>query len=90
MKFNILMKSAKKIYTCTQKSFSADNGFRIRDTGLICRHLRILGADSKCVMVLPAHEEAVEPEYVIRTTGRDLMRAAWWKELHPDGIVLYS
>lgn len=80
----------KKIYTCTPVSFHADKMFWIRDTGLICRHLRMLGAENKCIMLAPAHEDDIDTEHIIRANFADLKRAAWWRELHLDGVILYS
>lgn len=80
----------KKIYTCTPVSFTANNGFWSRDTGLINRNLRNAGVESKCIMPLPWHEEDEDKEHIIRVSRKELESAAWWKSLQLDGLVLYS
>lgn len=82
--------NVKKIYTCTPVSFHANNGFWIRDTGLICRHLRMLGIESRCIMPLPSHPDDIDTDYMIRAKLKDLRKPAWWKAQHLDGVVLYS
>ncbi len=80
----------KKIYTCTPISFHANEGFWIRDTGLINRNLRRAGVDSKCILRKPTHEDDESSEYVIRASLWNLMSATWWKKLNLDGVILYS
>lgn len=80
----------KKIYTCTPVSFAANNGFWIRDTGLISRNLRRAGVESKCIMPLPWHDDDDDREHVIRVERKMLESPAWWKSLQLDGLVLYS
>lgn len=80
----------RKIYTCTPISFHADERFWIRDTGLICDHLRFMGVESKCVLCLPNHDNDVRTEHVLRVTPRELRSVSWWKQQQLDGVVLYS
>lgn len=80
----------KKIYTCTPVAFTANNGFWIRDTGLINRNLRRAGVDSKCIMPLPWQEGDEDKEHLIRASKQQLESAEWWRSLHLDGVVLYS
>lgn len=80
----------KKIYTCTPVSFAANNGFWIRDTGLISRNLRRAGVESKCVMPLPWHDDDDDKEHLIRISLREMESPEWWKSLQLDGLVLYS
>lgn len=84
------MSDKKRIYTCTPLSFSVNDKFWIRDTGLICRSLRALGVESKCIVGAPAHEDDEDTDYVLRATVSDMSRVSWWKALHLDGVVLYS
>ncbi len=79
----------KKIYCCTPVAFHANDGFWIRDTGLISNSLRNMGAESKCIMPLPFYEDD-QAEHLIRTEYKNLKSAAWWKSLGIDALVLYS
>lgn len=79
-----------RIYTCTPVSFAADRGFFIRDTGLICRHLREMGADSRAVMPLPTHAEDEPDGPQLRVPYEQLESADWWRAQRLDGVVLYS
>lgn len=79
----------KKIYTCTPVSFAANEGFHIRDTGLIAAGLRALGHESKCILPLPAHEDDWDLP-LIRTEYKNLSSPSWWKSLGIDGLILYS
>lgn len=79
----------KKIYTCTPVAFHANDGFHIRDTGLIAAGLRNLGYESKCIMPLPAHAEDLDLP-LIRTEYKNLSSVAWWRGLKIDGVILYS
>lgn len=79
----------KKIYTCTPVSFAANEGFHIRDTGLIAAGLRALGYESKCILPLPAHEDDWDLP-LIRTEYKKLSSPSWWKSLGIDGLILYS
>ncbi len=79
----------KKVYTCTPVAFHANDWFFIRDSGLICRTLRTLGAESKVIMPLPHYHDDIQDE-VLRTEYKNLESVAWWKSLQIDGLVLYS
>ncbi len=79
-----------RIYTCTPVSFAADRGFFIRDTGLICRHLREMGAESRAVMPLPTHAEDAPDGPQLRVPYEQLESADWWRVQRLDGVVLYS
>lgn len=79
----------KKIYTCTPVAFHANDGFHIRDTGLIASTLRSMGVESRCIMPLPYYEDD-QREYLIRTEYRNLESADWWRSLGIDALVLYS
>lgn len=79
----------KKIYCCTPVAFHANDGFWIRDTGLISNTLRTMGVESKCIMPLP-HYEDDQNEHLIRTEYKNLQSTAWWKSLGLDAVVLYS
>lgn len=78
-----------KIYTCTPVSFEANEHFHIRDTGLIAGTLRSMGVESKCIMPEPAHPGDLDLP-LIRTKLENLKDYKWWKNLHIDGVVLYS
>ena len=79
----------KKIYTCTPVAFHANEGFFIRDTGLIASTLRTMGVESKCIMPLPFYDDD-QREHLIRTEYRNLFSVEWWKSLGIDALVLYS
>lgn len=79
----------KKIYTCTPVAFHANDGFYIRDTGLIASTLRTMGVESRCIMPLPYYEDD-QREHLIRTEYRNLESADWWRSLGIDALVLYS
>lgn len=79
----------KRIYTCTPYAFHANDGFFIRDSGLICKTLLSMGIESKSVMPLPYYEDD-QKEDLIRTSMSNLKSAQWWKEQNIDGVVLYS
>ncbi len=79
----------KKIYCCTPVAFHANDGFWIRDTGLISNTLRTMGSESKCIMPLP-HYEDDQNEHLIRTEYKNLKSVAWWKSLGIDALILYS
>lgn len=80
----------KRIFTCTPVSFHANEMFWIRDTGLICRHLQMIGVENKCIMLGPAHDDDVDTEHIIRATFGDLKTPQWWRKLRLDGVILYS
>lgn len=88
--FIVIYMPPKRIFACTPVSFHADEKFWIRDTGLICRHLRMLGVESKCIMLGPAYADDIDTEYVIRAELRDLKSSSWWRAQELDGVVLYS
>lgn len=79
----------KKIYCCTPVAFHANDGFWIRDTGLISRTLQQMGVDSKCIMPLPYYDDD-QREALIRTEYENLESETWWKSLGIDAIILYS
>lgn len=79
----------KKIYCCTPVAFHANDGFWIRDTGLISRSLQQMGVESKCIMPLPYYDDD-QKEGLIRTEYKNLKSVAWWKSLGIDALVLYS
>ena len=79
----------KKIYCCTPVAFHANDGFWIRDTGLISTTLRKMGIESKCIMPLPFYDDD-QKEGLIRTEYKNLKSAAWWKSLGLDALILYS
>lgn len=80
----------RAIYTCTPVAFHANRGFHIRDTGLIARHLRRLGLQSKCIMPLPYYDDDDDLEHLIRVSMKELRDPKWWRSLGIDGVVLYS
>lgn len=71
-------------------AFHANRGFHIRDSGLIARHLRLLGLESKCIMPLPYYDDDTERDNLIRVEMKKLRDPAWWSSLGIDGVVLYS
>lgn len=79
----------KKIYTCTPVAFRANEGFHIRDTGLLAAGLRALGVESKCIMPLPQYEDDLDLP-LIRTEYSNLSDPNWWKSLGLDGVIMYS
>lgn len=79
----------QKIYTCTPVAFHANDGFFIRDTGLISNGLRELGVESKCIMPLPYYEDD-QRDHLLRTEYANLESVEWWKSLKLDALVLYS
>ena len=79
----------KKIYCCTPVAFHANDGYFIRDTGLISRTLQRMGVESKCIMPLPYHDDD-QREGIIRTEFANLSSATWWQQLGIDAVVLYS
>lgn len=84
------MRRFRAIYTCTPVAFHANRGFHIRDSGLIARHLRLLGLESKCIMPLPYYDDDTERDNLIRVEMEKLRDPAWWRSLGIDGVVLYS
>lgn len=78
-----------RIYTCTPVAFHANDAFFCRDTGLISRTLRSLGAESKTIMPLPWHGDD-QPEHIIRTAPAHLRSPRWWRALGIDALMLYS
>lgn len=79
-----------RIYTCTPFSFHADASFFTRDTGLLCRSLQALGAESRAVMTLPAREDDLAGTPLVRVPLKCLKSAAWWRAQNLDGVMLYS
>ncbi|MBQ4635789.1 MAG: glycosyltransferase [Akkermansia sp.] len=79
----------RKIYCCTPIAFHANEGFFIRDTGLISRTLAAMGVESKCIMPLPYYEDD-QRDGLLRTEYENLESEAWWQKLHIDALVLYS
>lgn len=79
-----------RIYTCTPFSFHGNGYFFTRDTGLLCRNLQALGAESRAVMPLPAREDDLPDAPLIRVPMRRLKSTAWWRAQGLDGVMLYS
>lgn len=79
-----------RIFTCTPFAFHANGSFFTRDTGLICKSLQALGAESRAVMPLPHHEDDLADAPLMRVPMRQLRSAAWWRAQELDGVVLYS
>ncbi|MBQ9096209.1 MAG: glycosyltransferase family 4 protein [Akkermansia sp.] len=79
----------RKIYCCTPVAFHANEGFFIRDTGLISRTLAAMGVESKCIMPLP-HYEDDQRDGLLRTEYKNLESVTWWQKLNIDALVLYS
>lgn len=79
----------KKVYTCTPVAFHANDWFFIRDSGLISRTLRDLGAESKVILPFPGYDDDLRDE-IIRTEYKNLESTEWWKSLQIDALVLYS
>lgn len=79
----------RKIYTCTPVAFHANDGFFIRDSGLIASTLRTLGIDSRCIMPLPYYDDD-QREHLIRTEYSNLTSPEWWKSTGIDALILYS
>lgn len=78
-----------RIDTCTPVAFHANDAFFCRDTGLISRTLRSLGAESKTIMPLPWHGDD-QSEHIIRTEPAHLRSPRWWKSQGIDALMLYS
>ena len=79
----------KKIYCCTPVAFHANDGFWIRDTGLISNTLRGMGVESKCIMPLPYYDDD-QKENLLRTEYKNIKSVKWWKSQGIDALVLYS
>lgn len=79
-----------RIFTCTPFAFHANGSFFGRDTGLICKSLQALGAESRVVMPLPHYEDDLEDAPLLRVEMRQLRSAAWWRAQRLDGVILYS
>lgn len=79
-----------RIFTCTPFAFHANGSFFGRDTGLLCRSLQALGAESRVVMPLPHYEDDLEDAPLLRVEMRQLRSAAWWRAQRLDGVILYS
>lgn len=80
----------KRIYTFTPCSFTADQVYWSRDTGLINRALRRAGVESKCIMPLPWHADDEDREYLLRASQQELHSPAWWRSLKLDWVILYT
>lgn len=80
----------KRIFTFTPVSFTSDQQFWCRDTGLISRTLRKLGVESKCIMPLPWHDNDDDKDHVVRATYEQLLDADWWRSLELDQVVIYT
>lgn len=76
--------------TCTPVAFHANEYFYTRDTGLICKELQKLGAECRVVMPLPAHEDDLPTEDLLRVDTGKLYSTAWWQSLGVEGVILYS
>lgn len=79
-----------RIFTCTPFAFHANGSFFGRDTGLICKSLQALGAESRVVLPLPHYEDDLEDAPLLRVEMRQLRSAAWWRAQRLDGVILYS
>ena len=79
-----------RIFTCTPFAFPADESFFTRDTGLLCRSLQALGAESRAVMPTPAQADDLADAPYMRVPMRRLKSAAWWRAQRVDGVMLYS
>ena len=77
-----------RIYTCTPFSFHGDVSFYTRATGLLCRSLQALGAESRTVMPPPPREGDLPGAPFMRAPMRKLRSAAWWRAQKLDGVVL--
>ena len=77
-----------RIFTCTPVDFEGSAGFFERDSGLLCRGLRILGIESRAVM--PGPVRADDEMDLIRTEYANLECASWWRSHGLDGLVLYA
>lgn len=84
------MSAPPRLYTCTPKPFQANRGFFIRDTGLLCRVLREMGAESRVIMPLRAEDDDEPDAPLMRVPMRCLSSASWWRSVGLDGVVLYS
>ena len=76
--------------TCTPVAFHANDYFYTRDTGLICRELRKGGYSCRVIMPLPAQEDDLNADELIRVPMRNLSQPSWWRGAGIDGVILYS
>lgn len=75
-------------FTCTPVAFGGGDDFFARDSGLLSRGFRAIGVESHAVMPGPARPDDLEE--LVRTDGRNLESADWWRQHDLDGVVLYA
>jgi len=75
-------------FTCTPVAFGGGPDFFARDSGLLCRAFQSLGLESRAVM--PGERQPGDEADLIRVDFPQLESAAWWKDQHLDGVVLYA
>ena len=80
--------SRMRVFTCTPADFEGSAGFFERDSGLLCRGLRMLGIESRAVMIGPVRAD--DEMDLIRTEYANLERPSWWRSQELDGVVLYA
>jgi hypothetical protein len=69
-------------------AFGGGADFFARDSGLLCRAFQSLGIESRAVM--PGQRQPEDEADLIRADFPQLESAAWWRDLHLDGVVLYA
>lgn len=77
-----------KWWTCTPVAFGGGEDFFDRDSGLLSRGFRTIGAESRAVMPGPARTGDLDE--LIRTDYANLESPAWWRGHGLDGVVLYA
>jgi glycosyltransferase involved in cell wall biosynthesis len=77
-----------RVFTCTPKDFAGDETFFSRDSGLFCRGLSLLGADSRAVM--PGEPRQGDAPDLIRTSHKNLEDPTWWRSHGLNAVILYS
>jgi|GEM_PF-673845 len=75
-------------YTCAPRRFAGNEGFFIRDSGLICRGLQQLGYESKAIMPGPPMEDDL-PD-LLRASTEQLSSPEWWRALELDGVIMVA
>ena len=68
--------------------YSEEGGFWVRDGGLVCFGLRMLGVDARFVALGQPGERNDVP--LITCTLEQMQQAAWWKQWNVDGVFLNS
>ena len=76
--------------TCTPVAFHANAYFYTRDTGLICRELRQQGHECRVIMPLPAREDDLDTDELLRVPMEKLRQPGWWKGIGVEAVILYS